>query len=172
MEYSDFFSHTWSKTNVLKLTISIFARARYSLRIDWTKLHFAQVERGYLYMRVFGWTNIMTTLLKKNTHVRRDNRVLLKYISPRYEANAKVCLIVESNMCMQMSLMTHPRDLLLGINLVIFRGRSEVQIALAISSTDTHSVNLVLAGSTVQTEETKRNGMRDLLLIERKKTVT
>jgi len=53
--------------------------------------------------------------------------------------------------------MTHPGDLLLGVDLVILRGRREVQVALAISSSYTHSVYLVLAGSTIQTEKRAEN---------------
>jgi len=52
--------------------------------------------------------------------------------------------------------MTHPGDLLLGVDLVILRGRREVQVALAISSY-THSVYLVLAGSTIQTDKRAEN---------------
>lgn len=49
--------------------------------------------------------------------------------------------------------MTHPGDLLLRVNFVILRGRGEVQIALAVRGPDAHPVDLVLAGSTVQTEK-------------------
>lgn len=54
-------------------------------------------------------------------------------------------------------LVTHPGDLLLGINLVILRGRGEVQVALAISSSYAHAVYLVLAGATIQTEKKEQN---------------
>lgn len=56
--------------------------------------------------------------------------------------------------------MTHPGDLLLGVNLVILRGRREVQVALAITSSYTHSVYLVLAGSTIQTKRKRTENTR------------
>lgn len=52
--------------------------------------------------------------------------------------------------------MTHPGDLFLSVNLVILRGRGEVQVALAISSSYAHAVYLVLAGATIQTEKKSR----------------
>lgn len=64
--------------------------------------------------------------------------------------------------------MTHPGDLLLSINLVIFRGRGEVQVALAISSSYAHAVYLVLAGATIQTEKKRAERMINYSCIDPK----
>lgn len=58
------------------------------------------------------------------------------------------------------SWLTHPGDLLLRINLIILRGRGEVQVALAISSSYAHAVYLVLAGATFQTEKENKQNAR------------
>lgn len=64
--------------------------------------------------------------------------------------------------------MTHPGDLLLSVNLVILRGRGEVQVALAISSSYAHAVYLVLAGATIQTEKKRAERMINYSCIDQK----
>lgn len=51
---------------------------------------------------------------------------------------------------------TYPGNFLLRVNLVVLRGRSKVQVPFAISTAYSHPVYLVLARSSIQTENRKK----------------
>lgn len=57
-----------------------------------------------------------------------------------------------------------PGDLLLRVNFIVLGSRREIQVTLAVSGADTHSVDLVLAGSPVQTLVLDLHRMRGVLL--------
>lgn len=51
---------------------------------------------------------------------------------------------------------THPRHFLFRVDLVVFGGRCEIEISLAVAIPEAHSIELVFTGSAIETESRKR----------------